>query len=183
MGVYTRTGDGGETGLVGGTRVSKADTRLELYGNVDELNSFLGLAISHLEKSSNSQFLLDTQSRLFDLGSNLACESDKRAQFKLPEINSTWAKDLEIEIDRLNESLPELKNFILPGGSQASSALHICRTICRRLERQMIAFQIVNPEELPQDAVPYINRLSDYFFMVARAVNDKDEVIWSAATS
>ena len=111
--VYTRTGDNGTTGLVGGTRITKSDSRIHLYGEVDELNSYIGLGLSQLDKSFDKTFLLQIQSILFDLGSNLACEQDKRAQFKLPQIKSSSIEKMENDIDQMDSSLAPLKNFIL----------------------------------------------------------------------
>jgi cob(I)alamin adenosyltransferase len=179
--VYTRTGDKGTTGLVGGTRVTKSDPRIQLYGEVDELNSHIGLAISYLEEEISKDFLYQIQSSLFDLGSNLACEKEKRAQFKLPQINESLIEILEKEIDQIDATLAPLKTFILPGGSLESSAFHVCRTISRRVERQMVNFEEQHPGEIPENAFRFINRLSDYFFVFARFVNYKKgvaEICW-----
>ncbi len=169
--VYTKTGDAGTTGLVGGTRIKKSDPRIELYGQVDELNSFIGVAISQLEKNFDIDSLLKIQSALFDLGSNLACEKEKRIQFKLPQIKESAIERLELDIDQMDSKLNPLKNFILPGGDSAAAAFHVCRTVCRRIERQMVDFENHNQGEIPDNALKYINRLSDYFFILSRYIN------------
>ena len=179
--VYTRTGDNGTTGLVGGTRITKSDSRIHLYGEVDELNSYIGLGLSQLDKSFNKTFLLQIQSILFDLGSNLACEQDKRAQFKLPQIKSSSIEKMENDIDQMDSSLAPLKNFILPGGDPAAAAFHVCRTVCRRIERQMVDFDESVPGEVPENALRFINRLSDYFFILSRYINftkNVEETLW-----
>lgn len=174
--VYTRTGDMGTTGLVGGTRIKKSDPRIHLYGEVDELNSFLGLAISSLDSDFDKLFLYEIQSALFDLGSNLACEKEKRTQFKLPQIKDSFVQKLELEIDKMDELLMPLHTFILPGGSKEASAFHICRTVCRRVERQMVDFEEHHKGEVPSSGLKFVNRLSDYLFIVARFVNQKKQV-------
>ena len=179
--VYTRTGDKGITGLVGGTRIKKSDSRIQLYGEVDELNSYIGLGISFLDSSFDKIFLQQIQSSLFDLGSNLACEKDKRAQFKLPQIKVLSIERLEADIDQMDSQLLPLKHFILPGGSSAAAAFHVCRTVCRRIERQMVDFEEQNPGEIPENALQYVNRLSDYFFILSRYLNyiqKNDETLW-----
>lgn len=182
--VYTRSGDKGTTGLVGGTRINKSDPRIHLYGEVDELNSFIGLGVSHLDKKFDRTFLHEIQSALFDLGSNLACEKEKRSEHKLPQIKEALALKLEKEIDKMDITLPTLKSFILPGGSLEASAFHVCRTVCRRLERQMVEFDHLHPDELPKNALKFINRLSDYFFTLSRFLNVSrkvEEINWVPA--
>ena len=180
--VYTRTGDKGLTGLVGGTRIKKSDSRIHLYGEVDELNSYIGLAVSFLDNSFDKLSLQQIQSSLFDLGSNLACEKEKRTQFKLPQIKASSIENLESDIDQMDSQLLPLKNFILPGGSSAAAAFHVCRTVCRRIERQMVDFEEQNPGEVPENALQYMNRLSDYFFILSRYLNyiqKNDETLWA----
>ena len=174
--VYTRTGDQGITGLVGGTRIKKSDPRIHLYGEVDELNSYIGLAISFLKKDFDKSLLMQIQSSLFDLGSNLACEKEKRSQFKLPYIKIQAIETLETDIDQMDSQLLPLKHFILPGGSQAASAFHVCRTVCRRIERQMVDFEEQHPGEVPENALQYMNRLSDYFFILSRYLNSTNNI-------
>ena len=178
--IYTKMGDNGETGLVGGTRVSKADARIDLYGEVDELNSWVGIAITQLEEdifASERTHLKKVQCYLFDLGSNLACEAEQREKFKLPKLNEEVILALEKKIDELDSACPKLSNFILPGGSRASSSLHLCRTVCRKIERKMIQFRLHHQEELPVHAAPFMNRLSDFFFVLSRYVNLKLGVV------
>ncbi|MDD4974286.1 MAG: cob(I)yrinic acid a,c-diamide adenosyltransferase [Bacteriovorax sp.] len=179
--VYTRTGDEGTTGLVGGTRIKKSDPRIYLYGEVDELNSHIGLGISFLPKDFDLKFLHEIQSSLFDLGSNLACEKEKREQFKLPQVKDTLIERLEKEIDQMDSLLPPLKTFILPGGSLEASAFHVCRTVCRKVERQLVDFEDQHPGEVPESGLRFINRLSDYFFILARYANHLkkiEEIQW-----
>ncbi len=182
--VYTKGGDRGETGLVGGTRVSKSDQRIDLYGEVDELNSWVGVVVSHLDNKlfiNEIESLKTIQNLLFDLGSNLACEAEKRKAFKLPAIKEKSISNIELAIDRLDSECPKLTNFILPGGGAAASFLHLSRTVCRKVERKLIQYQKTTGEELPENSVKFINRLSDFFFVLSRYVNLKmgeSEVLW-----
>jgi cob(I)alamin adenosyltransferase len=182
--VYTKGGDQGETGLVGGTRVSKSDQRIDLYGEVDELNSWVGVVVSHLDNKlfiNEIESLKTIQNLLFDLGSNLACESEKREAFNLPAIKEKSISNIELAIDRLDSECPKLTNFILPGGGAAASFLHLSRTVCRKVERKLIQYQKTTGEELPENRVKFINRLSDFFFVLSRYVNLKmgeSEVLW-----
>lgn len=173
--IYTRTGDKGETALVSGNRISKASPRIDLYGELDELNSRVGVACSMIEGQeklkSDLEFLFTLQSAIFDLGSHLACEPEYREKYQLPNLTEELIQNMETEIDRLDHTLPALKNFILPGGSLASAHIHLARTAARRVERQMIAFQEETQEELPQHSLRFLNRLSDYLFVLARSVN------------
>ncbi|MBT8326923.1 MAG: cob(I)yrinic acid a,c-diamide adenosyltransferase [Bacteroidia bacterium] len=173
MKIYTKTGDKGETSLLGGTRVSKANQKLEAYGTVDELNSHVGMVASL--NDNHKTFLQNIQHRLFNIGSLLATE--KEVSFELPSIKIEDIEVLEQEIDKLNENLPTLKNFILPGGSSSSAQAHIARCVCRRAERRVVALQNENYTILVQ----YLNRLSDYLFVLSRdllRIEEKEEVIW-----
>lgn len=164
--IYTKTGDAGQTGLVGGKRVSKTDPRLEAYGTVDELNSALGWAASLLPKGHAAASLVqEIQNALFNLGSRLACD-DVEMMKHLPAITDSHVQSLEQKMDEWEAELPPLKNFILPGGSQAAAALHLARTICRRAERRSVTVTNVEPVLLI-----YLNRLSDFLFLLARKVN------------
>jgi cob(I)alamin adenosyltransferase len=179
--VYTKTGDMGITGLVGGTRIKKSDPRIHLYGEVDELNSCIGFAMSLLESRADKNLLLDIQASLFDLGSNLACEKDQRSKFKLPQITDELIEKLENSIDEMDSKLSPLKNFILPGGTSSAASFHVCRTVCRRLERQMVDFEEQHPGEVPEKGMIFINRLSDYFFILSRFLNAEknvEETLW-----
>ncbi|MBT3983054.1 MAG: cob(I)yrinic acid a,c-diamide adenosyltransferase [Bacteriovoracaceae bacterium] len=184
-GVYTKSGDSGETSLVGGTRLSKGDPQIDLYGEVDELNSFLGLAITTLQACEKPfgievDFLRFIQNRLFNLGSLLACEKEKISQFSLEELAACDVEKIEKEIDRLDSFCKPLTNFILPGTGGENSTVHICRSVCRRVERKMVVVNNGNKElEVP---LKFINRLSDYFFVLARYCSnklDENEILWT----
>ena len=173
MKIYTKTGDKGQTSLVGGTRVSKDNAQIEAYGTVDELNSAIGLVAG--EDTVYVDFLQDIQHKLFNIGSVLASEGD--LDFELPTIAEEDIIILEKEIDRLNEGLPRLKNFILPGGSVLSAHTHLARCICRRAERRVVTLE--NDEYLIH--LRYLNRLSDYLFVLSREyirIAGKQDVIW-----
>lgn len=180
--VYTRTGDEGKTGLVSGNRILKSDSRIDLYGEVDELNSRIGFAASYMEKFPKEvEFIHMIQSALFDLGSNMACEFENRAKYNLPQITDELIKEIETEIDRLDSTLEPLKNFILPGGPLASAALHLARTGARNVERKLVQYKVETQEELPQLSLIFVNRLSDYFFVLARYVSHAEgaaEIAW-----
>lgn len=183
--IYTKTGDQGETGLVSGNRTRKSDSRIDLYGELDELNSRMGFSASQLALDLEFQqivnFLHQIQSAIFDLGSNLACEVENRHKFNLPQISDEFVSDLEQEIDRLDHELAPLKNFILPGGSVVASSIHLCRTNARSVERKLLRYQETSQEELPHNSVIFLNRLSDYFFVLARYVNKvkgAEEISW-----
>lgn len=178
--VYTKTGDQGKTGLVSGNRISKADPRIDLYGELDELNSRVGVVTSFLTSDlqfkNELEFLHQIQSAIFDLGSNLACEVENRQKYNLPQILDGFITEIEQEIDRMDSEIGPLKNFILPGGTHAAAALHICRTGARSVERKTIHYFETTQEELPLNAVIFLNRLSDYFFVLARYTNKKANV-------
>lgn len=165
MKIYTKTGDKGKTSLLGGTRVSKSHERINAYGTIDELNSFLGL-VSDLDKEENRVKLIrKIQSRLFTVGSSLAAETDKAKNFK-PDLEESDIVELEKAIDSMNESLPQMKNFILPGGNELVSSTHIARTVCRRAERLIV--KLSESENIEEIITIYLNRLSDYLFVLAR---------------
>lgn len=182
MKVYTKTGDSGLTGLIGGTRVTKSDLRISLYGEVDELNSHVGLVRAYITNQfSQNEILKNIQSRLFDLGSQMACEPGEREKFKLPDLTLNHVSELEDAIDSMSKDLPVLKNFVLPTGNPAAAHAHVARTVCRRVERNFVAFHKINPNDLKDLHLIYINRLSDYLFVVARTlVNESGgtEEIW-----
>ncbi len=173
--IYTKTGDQGDTGLVSGTRISKADPRIDLYGELDDFNSRLGFAIALIDNekalSSSITILHHLQSAVFDLGSNLACEAPKRLEYKLPQITEGFIKELEQEIDRLENELSPLKHFILPGGTQAAAAFHVARTGARNVERKLVKFTAETGEDAPILGLILLNRTSDYLFVLARYVN------------
>jgi len=183
--IYTKTGDQGETGLVSGNRTPKSDERIDLYGELDELNSRIGIVCAHLASeiklSQLNHFLHRIQSAIFDLGSNLACEAENREKYKLPQITDEFISEVELEIDKLDAELESLKNFILPGGSVIASLLHLCRTNARSVERKIVKYADATHEELPSNALVFLNRLSDYFFVLARYVNKvlgAEEILW-----
>ena len=186
--IYTRTGDEGKTGLVSGNRIIKSDIRIDLYGDLDELNSRIGYACSLLGSGFSREiiFLHTIQSALFDLGSNMACEIENRLNYKLPQITPEMIEDIEKEIDRMDEQLEPLKNFILPGGTPAASAFHLVRTGTRTVERKLVFYEENKKEELPVLGLILLNRLSDYFFVLARYVNktaNAEEILWKPRTS
>jgi cob(I)alamin adenosyltransferase len=168
--IYTKTGDDGTTGLFGGARVAKDSLRIESYGTVDELNSVLGLARSLGLGADHDGLLATIQEQLFVLGADLATPHGAMKNFPLPRVTSVDVVCLERAIDRLEENLPPLKSFILPGGSQAGAALHIGRTVCRRAERAVVMLAHEEPDIGPMP-VQYLNRLSDLLFVLARAAN------------
>ncbi|PHS28169.1 MAG: ATP:cob(I)alamin adenosyltransferase [Robiginitomaculum sp.] len=177
--IYTRTGDDGQTGLVGGARVSKADVRVAAYGDVDETNSALGLAICVLPDGALKTTLLRVQNDLFDLGADLANPaSDDKGDRPVLRINAEQADWLESQIDHYNADLSALRSFVLPGGSEAAARLHLVRAICRRAERSAVA--LLQVEGINAPALIYLNRLSDFLFVAARWVNNKGtaDVLW-----
>jgi len=177
--IYTRRGDDGSTGLFGGPRVRKDDLRVAAYGDVDELNSALGVAREELLAFADLLALVDgLQSELFNLGAELATPDPSK---DVPRISAQDVTRLEREIDRLTGELPEMKNFILPGGSRAGAALHFCRTVCRRAERKVVTLSQSTP--ISTEALAYVNRLSDLLFVMARAANLRAggrEIPWRA---
>lgn len=174
MKIYTKTGDKGETGLFNGARVRKDNLRVELYGTVDELNSIIGLARSFSPPKEIEKVLETTSKSLFNLGSDLATPLSPPPKFEVPRINKSNIEFLEQTIDKFDEALPPLKNFILPGGSHTAAYLHHARTVCRRAER--LAVRLSFDENLGEYAVIFLNRLSDMLFTAARMSNYLSEV-------
>lgn len=175
--IYTKTGDSGNTSLFGGMRVPKDHIRIESYGTIDELNSFLGLLRDHLLNEKDRGLLKEIQDRLFTIGANLAAQPDKN--MPIPDILDKDVQLLEEAIDEMNLLLPPLKSFILPGGHKAVSMCHVCRCLCRRAERNVVALH--HNEPVLPILLTYLNRLSDYFFVLGRKVaNDLniDEIQW-----
>lgn len=192
--IYTKFGDHGETALVGGQKISKSDTRIDAYGTVDELNSVLGLARAALgaatraAAAASSGSAVDGLSRLnadletlqhwlFDLGSLLASSPKDRQKYALPPMRPEQVSWLEERIDAATAVLNPLKNFILPAGDEAACRLHVARTVARRAERLMVEMK----SDLPEQAIPFVNRLSDYLFVMARFVNHLlgiEDVLW-----
>ena len=179
--IYTRTGDVGTTSLVGGVRVSKTHDRLEAYGTIDELNSFLGMLISLIDDKEEKDVLLFVQHKLFSVGAYLATD-----QSKTPKQNGNLILEedivrLESAIDRLDAFLPALKAFILPGGSYPASVCHVCRTVCRRAERKILALEEHGICTIEARYKCFVNRLSDYLFILARKLNyltHQEEIYW-----
>lgn len=179
MKLYTKTGDKGTTGLIGGTRVSKSDVRLEAYGTVDELNAQIGVLVSLGLSDEHTAFLQNMQNLLFTVGSNLATDTEKTDYKHASVMRDDYITAVEKEIDRLDEALPMLEQFIIPGGSQKSAQCHVCRTVARRAERRIIEMNSVYPVD--NKVVIYINRLSDYFFALSRTLlkdGNIEEVSW-----
>ena len=170
MKIYTKTGDAGETGLFGGERVSKSSIRIEAYGTVDELNSFIGLTLIEIKSESVKNLLLKIQNQLFILGSDLATPKNPRTQkLKIQRVTPKFYKDIEKAIDHYDAQLTSLKNFILPGGSKSAALLHVCRTVARRAERNAVALN--NTVKIGSNIIIFLNRLSDLFFVLARYEN------------
>lgn len=169
MKIYTKAGDLGKTSLIGGTRVPKSHIRIESYGTVDELNSFIGLLSDLVSDAGIKVVLKEVQDRLFTVGSSLACDPDKEPNLKIPDLKEEDILYLEKLIDQMNEVLEPMKSFILPGGHQAISTAHIARCVCRRAERWCVNLQ---EEDLFVDTmvIKYLNRLSDYLFVLARYI-------------
>ena len=173
--IYTRTGDQGETALFGGGRVAKSNVRVEAYGSVDELNSVLGWAMTQLEAGLLTR-LEQVQADLFTIGAILATPEERTRGRKpsIPSLREERVKDLELWIDEMEAELPELRTFILPGGSPGGAAVHVARTVCRRAERRVVALS--TEESIQTVIVTYLNRLSDLLFVLARSVNQKTSV-------
>jgi cob(I)alamin adenosyltransferase len=167
MKIYTKTGDKGSTSLIGGTKVSKSHLRIEAYGTVDELNSYIGLCRDILTNTSSRDLLKEIQDRLFTIGSSLACDPLKEPKMKIPDLKEEDVRVLEKAMDKMEEKIPPMKSFILPGGHPSVSHLHIARCICRRAERCCVTLDS-QQEEVEPLVIKYLNRLSDYLFMLAR---------------
>ncbi|MCR4764949.1 MAG: cob(I)yrinic acid a,c-diamide adenosyltransferase [Bacteroidaceae bacterium] len=177
--VYTRTGDKGTTSLVGGQRVSKSDIRLESYGTIDELNSHIGLLISLLHNAHDVELLTHLQKLLFVVGSNLATDQSNTELKAASVVHLEDIQMLEKEIDTIDAALPQLRAFVLPGGCQASAQCHVCRTVCRRAERRILS--LGEQAEIQPELLQFVNRLSDYLFVLARKINideNKSEIFW-----
>lgn len=180
MKVYTKTGDRGETSLVGGQRVSKCCERLESYGTVDELNSHIGVLMTYCTADDDVAFLLDVQAKLFVVGGYLATDSDAGDVRPGIIVTPEMVETVEKEIDRMQELLPPMKSFILPGGSRGAAYAHVCRTVCRRAERQILRLADTGAT-VDDNVLAYVNRLSDYFFVLARKLNvdaNVEDIAW-----
>jgi len=178
--IYTKTGDKGTTSLIGGTKVPKSHLRIEAYGTVDELNSYTGLCRDVLTEEQGKKTLLHIQDRLFTIGSLLACDPEKQPGMQLPELKEADIHLLEQQIDVMNEQIPPMKFFVLPGGHPVVSHLHIARCICRRAERCCVRLEQETPGENPV-IIKYLNRLSDYLFILSRYIGhllQAEEIAW-----
>lgn len=176
--IYTKTGDKGETSLIGGVRVPKNHSRIEAYGMIDELNSHIGLVKDSIEDQETKNMLYEIQDRLFTIGSALASDPEK-SKMKIPDLYEADIEFLEKEIDMMEAELPELKNFILPGGHPFVSYCHIARCVCRRTERLIV--QLNQETEIPEIIISYMNRLSDYLFVLSRKIAQDvgaPEILW-----
>jgi cob(I)alamin adenosyltransferase len=167
--IYTKTGDKGKTSLIGGTKVPKSDLRIDAYGTVDELNSYIGLVSDYLTDADTIALLREIQDRLFTIGSSLACDPDKETKMRIPDLLEADVTFLENKMDQMNEVLPEMKSFLLPGGHVAVSTCHVARCVCRRAERLCVGLQ-EQDEFIEPLVLQYLNRLSDYLFVLARFI-------------
>jgi cob(I)alamin adenosyltransferase len=180
--IYTKTGDKGGTSLIGGVRVPKNHIRIESYGTVDELNSYLGMVNDLCANKQIDDAIHEIQDRLFTIGSALATDPGKEIKMKLPDLHEADVTWLENKIDEMNEVLPEMRSFILPGGNLASSTCHVARCVCRRAERICVGMQEQNEQVHPL-IIQYLNRLSDYLFVLARYIShlhNAPEIPWRA---
>lgn len=179
MKIYTKTGDKGTTALIGGTRVAKSHLRIEAYGTVDELNSYIGLVRDQEVNIVRADILKEIQDRLFTIGSSLATDPDKNVKMATPDLHEADITLLEREIDAMSEDVPPLRAFILPGGHQSVSFCHVARCVCRRAERIAIRLQEESPVE--NLVIIYLNRLSDYLFALGRRMTYElhaEEITW-----
>ncbi len=180
--IYTKTGDLGKTSLIGGTKVAKSHLRIDSYGTIDELNAHIGLVNDMIDDNETNAMLREIQDRLFTIGSSLACDPDKETLMKIPDLEEKDIENLEREIDKMNEVLPEMKSFILPGGHITISNIHIARCICRRAERICVQLQ-ENGMFVEPLVIKYLNRLSDYLFVLSRYIGQLlniSEIPWKA---
>ncbi|MGN0280738.1 MAG: cob(I)yrinic acid a,c-diamide adenosyltransferase [Prevotella sp.] len=178
--VYTKTGDSGMTSLVGGVRISKTDVRLEAYGSVDELNSFIGLLVTAVSDDRIQEVLCRIESNLFNVGTHLATDQSQTPLYESAKLPEGEVEFIEGEIDKILSELPEKLGFVLPGGGRAGALAHVCRTVCRRAERRVLALS--EQATVGVDIIKYLNRLSDYFFVLAKKLNIIDgisEKTWS----
>lgn len=165
--IYTKTGDLGKTSLIGGTKVAKSHIRIDAYGTIDELNAYVGLVSDHTTDELSKIMLKEIQDRLFTIGSSLACDPEKEPLMKIPDLKESDIRLLETEIDQMNDQIPAMKFFVLPGGHVTVSTTHIARCVCRRAERCCVLMQ---EQEIFVDplVIKYLNRLSDYLFVLSR---------------
>lgn len=179
MKIYTKTGDKGQTSLIGGTRVPKDHIRIEAYGTVDELNSWMGVIRDCISDEATKKLIIDIQDKLFTIGSHLASDPEK-SKMKLPEITDAHVAVLENEMDAIDKAVPPMKNFVLPGGHLTVSYCHVARCVCRRAERCTIHLSGSAPVD--EVIIRYLNRLSDYLFMLSRKLTQDlgaQEIPWT----
>ncbi len=177
--VYTRTGDQGDTSLVGGVRIKKSNIRLEAYGTVDELSAHLGMLVSMMEAGDERDFIIRIQNNLFNVCTHLATDQSQTPVYPSAHLAEGEIASLEQKIDSLMKQLPERQGFVLPGGVPAACQAHICRTVCRRAERRIVA--LAEEAQIAPEMQQYINRLSDYLFVLAKIINfneGKSEIVW-----
>ncbi|MEO6818224.1 MAG: cob(I)yrinic acid a,c-diamide adenosyltransferase [Ginsengibacter sp.] len=182
MKIYTKTGDAGKTSLIGGTKVLKSSPRIDAYGTIDELNCFVGVVFDHCDDEHTKIILKEIQDRLFTIGSELACDPQKETKMRIPDLHESDIQLLEKEMDEMDAQLPMMKNFILPGGHPVVSFTHVARTVCRRAERCIVKVQ-EEEQTISPLIIKYVNRLSDYFFMLSRYLgmkNNAPEIAWKA---
>jgi cob(I)alamin adenosyltransferase len=180
MKVYTKTGDKGQTSLIGGTRVPKHHIRIESYGTVDELNSYIGLIRDQQIDDHSKKILIEIQDRLFTIGSSLASDPEK-SKMKIPDLKEEDVTLLETEMDKMNETIPEMRSFVLPGGHTTVSYCHIARCVCRRAER--LTIHLSENSFVADLVIKYLNRLSDYLFVLSRKLSHDlhaEEIPWKA---
>ncbi len=178
MKIYTRKGDNGSTQLIGGTRVLKSHIRIDAYGTVDELNSWIGLVAEHLKNATDKKLMKEIQDRLFTMGSLLASDTDV-SNMKVPDLLNSDVELLEQSIDNFQAELPELYSFVLPGGNSANAICHIARCVCRRAERMVVLLN--ESEKIEPLIIIYLNRLSDFLFVLSRKISfeaGSEEVQW-----
>jgi cob(I)alamin adenosyltransferase len=176
--IYTKTGDKGQTSLIGGTRLPKHHIRIEAYGTVDELNSHIGLVRDSVAEKDLFELLIEIQDRLFTMGSLLAADPEKN-KMQLPQLSESDVTLLEKAIDKMNETLPEMKHFVLPGGHTTVSQCHVARCVCRRAERAVL--KLAENEKVDEITYKYLNRLSDYLFVLSRKLSFElkaNEIQW-----
>ena len=177
--VYTRRGDMGETSLVGGQRVSKASARLEAFGTVDELSSHLGLLAAMLADGSDKEMIIRIQNCLFNVCTNLATDQEQTELYPSAYLPDGEIEAMEQKVDEIMKMLPERQGFVLPGGTKEAAQAHVCRTVCRRAERRIVALSEV--AKITPSVLQYVNRLSDYLFVLAKKINfnaNHSEIVW-----
>jgi len=180
MKIYTKTGDNGSTGLIGGTRISKDDIRLEAYGCIDELNAFMSVLVSENLEAQDHNFILEIQHHLFKIGSYLATDQSATTLKITQPVTEKMLQNIEFEIDRITSGLPEIHQFVIPGGNKASAMCHVCRTTCRKAERQVV--KVSRTYTVDNHIICYLNRLSDYFFVLGRkcCLMSGSETFWDS---